>query len=80
MDFIVSQPELSIKPSESILIVRPVSIKVFRSVEAFLENYPTPSLCSLVAEDLEWALVIRINEVDAILSETLVKEVHAVLS
>ena len=73
MDFIISQPELSVEPSKSILVVRPVSVKVFRSVEAFLQNYPPTSICSLVAEDLEWPLVIRIDEVDAILSETLVK-------
>ena len=80
MDFIISQPELSIKPSKSILVFRPVSIEVFRSVEAFLENYPAPSLRGLVAEDLERLLVIRIDEVSAILSEVLLKEIYTVLS
>lgn len=78
MDFIISQPELSIKPSKSILVVRPVSIKVFGPVQASLENYPAPSIRGLVAEDLERPLVIWIDEVNAILSEILLKEIHTV--
>lgn len=80
MDFVISQPELSIEPSKSIFVVRPVSVEVFGAVEAFLKNYPPPSVCSLVTKDMEWTLVIWVDEIDAILFETLLKEVDAVTS
>lgn len=80
MDFVVSQPKLCVEPSKSIFVVSPVSVKVLGAVETFLENNPPTSICGLVTKDMEGALVIRIDEIDAIFFETFLEEVHAVMS
>ena len=80
MNLVVSKPELSIQATESMFVVIPVSVEIFRPIEAFLEDYPSPTVRCLITKDIERPIVIRVDEIDAILLETFFKEVCAVTS
>ena len=80
MNIVVSKPELSVQVPKSIFVLRPSSVEILRAVEAFLEDNPAPAICRLIAEDEERSVIIGVDEIDAIFSETIFKEVHAVAS
>ena len=76
---VVSKPELAVQISKTLLVGRPITLKINRAVQTSLKHGPTSTVCGHVTQHLHWFAAIWVGGAHATGCETIPKKMKAAL-
>ena len=65
-----SEPKLTIQISETVFVVIPATVEIYRAVQSLLEDSPPPTGCCLVTVYFKGSSIVRVDSINTAVSNT----------